>query len=230
MAGGARLLLIAVAALALSGGTVAQARPSQAAHDAARKAGAGDGKAAGSPSAARRALRVRKRARRRGSHGHVPAWLKVVDPFATPAPGNAPQTPGTPEPGTPQTPGSPDPGTTPGTPPSTPACGAATGARESEWYVKPSRTTLCAGQVTIEAQNYGQDPHDLRLSHDNGAQVASWPELAPGNPGGVLAKKVTLAPGRYTLYCSLIGGTPPGTPGESHAAAGMTATITVVAP
>jgi hypothetical protein len=46
----------------------------------------------------------------------------------------------------------------------------------------------------------------------------------------VLGKKVTMTPGRYTLYCSLVGGTPPGTPGESHAAAGMTATLTIVAP
>ena len=57
MAGGARLLLlIAVAALALGGGAVAQARPSQGAHDAARKAGASHGTAAGSqelPRAAR---------------------------------------------------------------------------------------------------------------------------------------------------------------------------------
>ena len=56
------------------------------------------------------------------------------------------------------------------------------------------------------------------------------PSSRPAVPAGVLAKKVTLAPGRYTLYCSLLGGTPPGTPGESHAAAGMTATLTVIAP
>ena len=66
--------------------------------------------------------------------------------------------------------------------------------------------------------------------HEGGPEVASWPELGPGSPGGVLAKKVTLTPGRYTLYCTLVGGTPPGTPGESHAAAGMTATLTIVAP
>ena len=61
-------------------------------------------------------------------------------------------------------------------------------------------------------------------------EIAAWPELGPGSPGGVLAKKVTLTTGRYTLYCTLVGGTPPGTPGESHAAAGMTATLTIVAP
>ena len=59
---------------------------------------------------------------------------------------------------------------------------------------------------------------------------AAPPHLAPGKPGGVEAKQLTLTPGTYELYCSLTGGTPPGTPGDSHAAAGMNATITVVAP
>jgi hypothetical protein len=173
----------------------------------------------------RRRARVRKSARRRGSWGHVPAWLKAADPFATGDP-SAPQPPGATPPG----PAPPDPGTPQPPAPPPPSCGTAAGARMGEWYLKPSRTTLCVGQVTIEAQNYGQDPHDMRLQRENGPELASWPELAPGSPGGVLARKVTLTAGRYTLYCSLTGGTPPGTPGESHAAAGMTATLTVVAP
>ena len=56
------------------------------------------------------------------------------------------------------------------------------------------------------------------------------PHLAAGKPGGIESKQLTLTPGTYELYCSLTGGTPPGTPGDTHAAAGMNATITVVAP
>ena len=44
----------------------------------------------------------------------------------------------------------------------------------------------------------------------------------PASPAGSSRKQLTLTPGTYELYCSLTGGTPPGTPGDSHAAAGMT--------
>ncbi len=176
-----------------------------------------------------RRVRKRKRSQRRAS-GHIPAWVLAAGAFTTPAPGTPPA------PGAPGAPGTPPPaptppGTTPPSPPPPPpTCGRAVGAREGEWFVTLSRTTACSGQITVEAQNYGTDPHDLRLQREGGPEVESWPELGPGSPGGVLAKKVTLTPGRYTLYCTLVGGTPPGTPGESHAAAGMTATLTIVTP
>jgi hypothetical protein len=88
--------------------------------------------------------------------------------------------------------------------------------------------------VTIEAQNWGQDAHDLWLQPEGGAPLwkfgEAYPHLAPGSPGGIESRKLTLAAGRYTLFCSLTGGTPAGTPGDLHAAAGMTATFTVVVP
>ena len=229
-------LLVLLAALVAAFALVPAAAQACPARDGAPRAVSGTGTAASAGRAAprahasagrRRAARVRKRARSR-RWGHVPAWVLIAGAFAAPAPGTTPA----PVPTDPGTTTPPDPGTTPPgtTPPATPTCNRAVGAREGEWFVTLSRTKLCSGLVTIEAQNYGTDAHDLRIQHEGGPQVETWPELAPGSPGGVLAKKVTLTPGRYTLYCSLVGGTPPGTPGESHAAAGMTATLTIVAP
>lgn len=191
---------------------------------------------------ARRVRRVPRKRRR----GHVPAW--VLRPGALPGsravPGLAPPAAGVGTPATVTTPGgttpAPGTGTTPPTDPGPgpgPTCGVAVGARESEWQVRLSRTRLCAGKVTIEAQNWGQDPHDLWIAPQGGAPLWKFgeapPHLAPGTPGapgGIESKQLTLSPGTYELFCSLSGGTPVGTPGDSHAAAGMTATITVVAP
>jgi hypothetical protein len=121
------------------------------------------------------------------------------------------------------------PAPSPTTPPATSACRYAVGAQESEWQVRLSRTSVCAGTVTIEAQNWGDDPHDLWLVREDGAgEAVTWPELAPGRPGGVMSRRATLAPGRYRLLCTLVGGQP--APYGSHAEAGMTATLTVTAP
>ncbi len=235
MARAARPALLAAVAIMVAAGITgpAQARKGKPHATAAERDARSAGKKRQTHRA--RALRVRKRARRRGSWGHVPAWLRVAYPFnpaaaslpapAAGVPAPAPDAPGAPPLGAPApAPALPPP---PAPPPS--GCGTAVGAREGEWYVTLTRATACAGQVTIEAQNYGEDPHDLRIQRENGPELASWPVLGPGGPGGVLAKKVTLTTGRYTLYCTLLGGTPPGTPGESHAAAGMTATLTIVA-
>jgi hypothetical protein len=97
-----------------------------------------------------------------------------------------------------------------------------------------SRTKLCAGTVTVEAQNWGEDAHDMWIAPKDGPTLWKFgeapPHLAAGKPGGIESKQLTLTPGTYELYCSLTGGTPAGTPGDAHSAAGMNATITVVAP
>ncbi len=176
------------------------------------------GRRAGGTRRARRLKRLRR------TRAHVPAWILRPGPLGSAAPvpgGTAPATDAPPGGGTAPGPGA--------TPPSS-SCRYAVGAKEVEWSVQLSRLSVCAGSVTIEAQNYGDDPHDLVLQREGGPELQAWPTLAPGRPGGVEARRLDLSPGRYTLYCSLLGGTPPGTPGESHAAAGMTATLTVSAP
>jgi hypothetical protein len=176
---------------------------------------------------ARRGERRRLVIRKRRGRAHVPPWPAPAAPVPGAVAAPAPAGPQAPAPAPPPGGGGP-------APPPAPTCGTAVGARETEWAVTLSRSRLCAGQVTVEAQNWGQDAHDLWLQPEGGAPLwkfgEAYPHLAPGSPGGVESRKLTLAPGRYTLFCSLTGGTPPGTPGDSHAAAGMTATFTVITP
>ena len=233
-------LLAGVAGAASTGPASAAAAPGErpVADAVAARTSSSSDRSRRSRGPARRVRRVPRK--RRG--GHVPAW--VLRPGALPGslavPGLAPPGAGLGTPATvtpPATTPPPGGGTTPPPGPGTgtgPTCGVAVGARESEWEIRLSRSRLCAGTVTVEAQNWGQDAHDLWISPQGGAPLWKFgeaaPHLAPGNPGGIESKQLTLTPGTYELFCSLVGGTPPGTPGGSHAAAGMTATLTVVAP
>ncbi|MEA2399243.1 MAG: hypothetical protein QOK25_2799 [Thermoleophilaceae bacterium] len=84
-----------------------------------------------------------------------------------------------------------------------------------EFTLKPSRLTLAAGTVAVELDNFGQDPHDLRVERaDN---PASGFDFALSKPGAVSSKKLELAPGKWKLYCTLPG----------HDQAGMHAFVTV---
>ena len=84
-----------------------------------------------------------------------------------------------------------------------------------EFYLSLSRPLVGAGGVTIELRNYGEDPHDLEVSPAGSSRtIASWPELGPG---GVQARKVTLAAGSYKLFCAI----------EGHEQMGMKATLKV---
>ena len=82
-----------------------------------------------------------------------------------------------------------------------------------EFSLTLSRPLVGAGQVTIELRNYGEDPHDLVVER-SGAEVGRWGELGPG---AVSAKKVTLGPGSYKLFCAI----------EGHEQIGMKATLKV---
>jgi plastocyanin len=70
----------------------------------------------------------------------------------------------------------------------------------TEWEVRSSYGTLAAGRVVFNANNLGEDDHNLSVrsgSHEYGRY-----ELAPGDSGSLVLQ---LAPGTYTLYCSLTG-------------------------
>jgi hypothetical protein len=76
-----------------------------------------------------------------------------------------------------------------------------------------SRPAVVAGTVTIELRNTDSGPHDLAIRPDaGGADVA---QLDPVEPGGLHKQPVTLAKGRWYLYCTL----------EGHEPAGMHATL-----
>jgi hypothetical protein len=66
-----------------------------------------------------------------------------------------------------------------------------------------SRPLVGAGSVSVELRNVGEDPHNLVISPDDGSHLplASWTDTGPGER---LRKSVTLAAGRYQLWCSLL--------------------------
>jgi hypothetical protein len=85
-----------------------------------------------------------------------------------------------------------------------------------EWSLTTSRAVLAAGSQTIELRNWGEDPHNLVVSPDDGshAPLVSWPDTPSL---GLNTLDTALPPGRYLLWCSLAG----------HEAAGMKTTVRV---
>jgi plastocyanin len=85
-----------------------------------------------------------------------------------------------------------------------------------EWSLSTSRPVLAAGAQTIELRNWGEDPHNLVISPDDGSHspLVSW---GSQDPGAHELKDTALAAGRYLLWCSL----------EGHEAAGMATTVQV---
>jgi plastocyanin len=83
-----------------------------------------------------------------------------------------------------------------------------------------SRASVPAGTVTVQLQNRGEDPHNLRIvptDHDGPAV-----DLPLTDPDATATQAVTLTPGHYFLFCTL-------TVPVNHSAAGMNATLTVTA-
>ncbi len=77
-----------------------------------------------------------------------------------------------------------------------------------------SRVGVKAGPAVIELANFGQDPHDLRLQRAGARHIAGIGEVAPGRRRQLSLK---LAPGRYSLWCSV----------ANHRQLGMRATLVV---
>jgi plastocyanin len=77
-----------------------------------------------------------------------------------------------------------------------------------------SRLHVRAGTAVIELANFGQDPHDLRLQRAGARHISGLGVVAPGARARLTVK---LAPGRYSLWCSI----------ANHRALGMRATLVV---
>jgi plastocyanin len=71
-----------------------------------------------------------------------------------------------------------------------------------------------AGPAIVELVNYGQDAHDLRLQRRGSRHIAGIGTVAAGKYADL---SLRLAPGRYSLWCSL----------ANHRALGMSATLIV---
>jgi plastocyanin len=89
------------------------------------------------------------------------------------------------------------------------------GVKAVEYSYTLSRPEVSAGEVIVELNNQGEDPHNLVLEHEG----TEDPELEiPSTPSVSQASAhFDLAPGTYRLYCSLY----------KHEAKGMQATLVV---
>lgn len=91
----------------------------------------------------------------------------------------------------------------------TPASGqAATNAVEiqatlREWGLDLSQTEVAAGTVRFVVGNTGQFPHNFTIKDASGTVLSKTPNFAAAQ--GPQTVEVTLAPGTYTVYCSLPG-------------------------
>ena len=118
----------------------------------------------------------------------------VTDPGAGPAPGT--DQPDTPSPGAPA-----------------PPRFVSVAARE--FSLTLSRPLVGTGAVTVELRNSGEDPHNLVVSPEGThSPLATFSEI---DPGTYERRSVSLAPGRYQLWCSL----------EFHEGLGMSTTLRV---
>ena len=89
------------------------------------------------------------------------------------------------------------------------------GVKAVEYSYTLSRPEVSAGEVIVELNNQGEDPHNLVLEHegsgDPALEIPSTPSVSQASA------HFTLAPGTYRLYCSLY----------KHEAKGMEATLVV---
>lgn len=84
-----------------------------------------------------------------------------------------------------------------------------------EFSLTLSRPLVGAGAVTVELGNSGEDPHNLVVSPEGThTPLTTFSEL---DPGTYERRSVTLAPGRYQLWCSI----------ELHEGLGMRTTLRV---
>jgi hypothetical protein len=90
------------------------------------------------------------------------------------------------------------------------------GVRSREFEFLLSRPSVESGEVTIQLQNQGAEPHDLNVQREGGAgePVLSLPAVEPSRRQ---VAHFELPPGTYRLWCGLPG----------HARKGMHATLLV---
>ena len=99
--------------------------------------------------------------------------------------------------------------------PDAPALPRFVSAAAREFSLTLSRPLVGAGAVMIELRNSGEDPHNLVVSPEGThTSLAAFSEIGPGT---YERRSVTLAPGRYQLWCSL----------EFHEGLGMSTTLRV---
>ncbi len=89
------------------------------------------------------------------------------------------------------------------------------GVKAVEYSYTLSRPEVSAGEVIVELNNQGEDPHNLVLEHEGSTDPSL--EIPATASVSQASAQFTLAPGTYRLYCSLY----------SHESKGMQATLVV---
>lgn len=89
------------------------------------------------------------------------------------------------------------------------------GVKALEFSFTLSRPSLPAGEAIVELNNQGEDPHNLKLQLEGGAEPPT--EIPEAGPLEHRTAKVDLAAGVYRLWCSL----------PQHDEWGMNATLAV---
>ena len=72
-----------------------------------------------------------------------------------------------------------------------------------EWAIDMDQAEISAGTVTFVVTNEGRMDHNLTVLDSNGAKVGGTPNFRGSD--GAQTFVVTLAPGTYTIVCSLPG-------------------------
>ena len=86
---------------------------------------------------------------------------------------------------------------------------------EKEFTITLSRLRLHEGSAIVGVLNAGMDNHDLVIqSNANGSKPIRFSQLSPGSH---TSRTIKLAPGHYTLWCSI----------ANHRQLGMVAPLTV---
>ncbi|MGI9020761.1 MAG: hypothetical protein ACR2G3_08640 [Solirubrobacterales bacterium] len=80
----------------------------------------------------------------------------------------------------------------------------ALGVRADEWSLILSRPSVSPGNAEIQYQNYGEDPHDLRIRRRGGSRVHSIAELEPAGVGELDLR--LKRDSRYVMWCSVLDG------------------------
>jgi plastocyanin len=87
--------------------------------------------------------------------------------------------------------------------------------RAGEYFFVLSRPNVRTGEVTVELNNQGEDPHDLNLEREGGGEPPGQISVTPSQEQRVA--QFALSAGTYRLWCSLPG----------HEERGMHATLVV---
>jgi plastocyanin len=182
---------------------------------------AGKGRTAGKHATEHAAKRTVKRCKRVRRHHHR---VRVCHRVVVERPAHKAATPhrvATPAPIAPAAaapaPAVPVPAATPTpAPTATPAAPAAAAVQVAakEFALDPSRPSVAAGKVILQLVNFGEDAHDLAVLGPKGSLVVKFPET---EAGGVVTRTLSLAAGRYTLFCTV----------AQHQAEGMQTTLDV---